>query len=66
MEGRLDSIRAVCWLQAVCRAVLPVAHPITQFLGQHYKAMRAFDPGGQTYSTPLPEFRVLKGVFHLQ
>ena len=66
LPGPEDSIRAVRRLQAVCRAVLPVAHPITQFLGQHYNAMRAFDPGWQTYSTPLPEFRVLKGVFHLQ
>ena len=66
LPGPDDSIRAVRRMQAVCRAVLPVAHPITQFLGQHYNAMRAFDPGWQTYTTPIPEYRSLKGVFHLQ
>ena len=66
LPGPDDSIRAVRRMQAVCRAVLPVAHPVTQFLGQHYNVMRAFDPGWQTYATPLPEFRALKGVFHLQ
>lgn len=66
LPGPDDSIRAVRRIQAVCRAVLPVAHPITQFLAQHYNTMRAFDPGWQSYSTPFPEFRSLKGVFHLQ
>jgi hypothetical protein len=28
--------------------------------------MRSFDPGWQTYATPVPECRSLKGVFHLQ
>lgn len=66
LPGLDDSIHAVCRLQAVCRAVLPVAHSITRFLGQHYNVMRSFDPGWQTYTTPLPEYRSLKGVFHLQ
>jgi hypothetical protein len=66
LPGPDDSIRAIRRLQAVCRAVLPVGHPITQFLCQHYDVMRAFDPGWQTYTTPLPEYRSLKGVFHLQ
>ncbi len=66
LPGPEDSIRANCRLQAVCRAVLPIGHPITHFLNQHYNVMRAFDPGWQTYSTPLFETRALKGVFHLQ
>ncbi len=66
LPGPEDSIQAVRRMQAVARAVLPVGHPITQLLGQHYNAMRAFDPGWQTYSTPLFETRSLKGVFHLQ
>jgi hypothetical protein len=66
LPGPEDSIRAVRWLQAVCRAVLPIGHPITHFLNQHYNAMRALDPGWQTYCTPLFETRALKGVFHLQ
>ncbi|KAL3817789.1 hypothetical protein ACHAXA_005822 [Cyclostephanos tholiformis] len=51
LPGPDDSIRAVRRLHAVCRAVLPVAHPLTNFLGQHYAAMRSFDPGWQTYAT---------------
>lgn len=66
LPGPDDSIRAICQMQAICRAVLPVAHPITQFLGQHYNVMRSFDPGWQTYATPLPEYRALKEIFHLQ
>ncbi|KAL3823338.1 hypothetical protein ACHAXA_010473, partial [Cyclostephanos tholiformis] len=66
LPGPDDSIRAVRRLHAVCRAVLPVAHPLTSFLGQHYAAMRSFDPGWQTYATPVAEYRSLKGVFHLQ
>ena len=53
-------------MQAVYRAVLPVGHPLTNFLGLHYEAMRAFDPGWQNYATHIPELRSLKGVFHLQ
>ncbi|KAL3806886.1 hypothetical protein ACHAXA_000796 [Cyclostephanos tholiformis] len=66
LPGPDDSIRAVQRLHAVCRVVLPVAHPLTSFLGQHYAAMRSFDPGWQTYATPVPEYRSLKGVFRLQ
>ncbi|KAL3815966.1 hypothetical protein ACHAXA_008925 [Cyclostephanos tholiformis] len=66
LPGPDDSIRAVRRLHAVCHAVLPVAHPLTSFLGQHYAAMRSFDPGWQTYATPVAEYRSLKGVFHLQ
>ncbi|KAL3823120.1 hypothetical protein ACHAXA_006450 [Cyclostephanos tholiformis] len=56
LPGPDDSIRAVRRLHAVCRAVLPVAHPLTSFLGQHYAAMRSFDPGWQTYATPVAEY----------
>ncbi len=66
LPGPDNSIRAVRQLQAVCRAVLPIAHPLTQFLGQHYNAMHSFDPRWQTYATPAPEYRSLKVVFHLQ
>lgn len=66
LPGPDDSIRALRRMQAVYRAVLPVGHPLTNFLGQHYDVMRAFDPNWQNYATHVPELRSLKGVFHLQ
>jgi hypothetical protein len=66
LPGPDDSIRALRRMQAVYRAVLPVGHPLTNFLGSHHDIMRAFDPGWQNYATHAPELRSLKGVFHLQ
>jgi hypothetical protein len=66
LPGPDDSIRALRRMQAVYRAVLPVGHPLTNFLGQHYDVMRAFDPSWHNYATHVPELRGLKGVFHLQ
>jgi hypothetical protein len=53
-------------MQAVYWAVLPIGHPLTNFLGQHYNLMRAFDPDWQNHATHFPELCSLKGVFHLQ
>jgi hypothetical protein len=53
-------------MEAIFRAVLPVGHPLTQFLQQHYSAMQAFDPGWHNYTTPFPELHLLKDIFHLQ
>ncbi|KAL3810349.1 hypothetical protein ACHAXA_003078 [Cyclostephanos tholiformis] len=53
LPGPDDSIRAVRRLHAVCRAVLPVAHPLTSFLGQHYAAMRSLS-GSTVQPTATP------------
>ena len=66
LPGPDDSIRALRRMQAVYRAVLPVGHPLTNFLGLHYDVMQSFDPNWQNYATYVPELRSLKGVFHLQ
>lgn len=66
LPGPEDSIRATRRMQAVYRAVLPVGHPLTNFLGQHHDVMRNFDPDWQHYNTHCPELRGLKGVYHLQ
>ena len=66
IPGPDDSIRAVRRLQAVYRAVLPVGHPLTNFLATHHDIMKNFDPNWQNYSTYVPRLQPLKGVFHLQ
>ena len=66
MPGPDDSIRAVRRMQAVYRAILPVGHPLTNFLATHHDIMKAFDPNWHNYTTYMPRLQPLKGVFHLQ
>ena len=66
MPGPDDSIRAVRRMQAVYRAILPVGHPLINFLANHHDIMKAYDPNWQNYATYVPRLRPLKGVFHLQ
>ena len=66
LPGADDSLRCLLRMHAVYRAVLPVGHPLTAFIGNHYDIMKAFDPGWTHYATHIPALRALKGVFHLQ
>jgi hypothetical protein len=66
LPGPDDSVRCVLRMLAVYRAFLPAEHPLVVFLQQHYGLMNAYDPGWTTYSTYIPQFRGLKGVYHLQ
>jgi hypothetical protein len=66
LPGPEDSVRCVLRMLAVYRSILPGGHPLVSFLQQHYGFMKAYDPGWATYPTFVPQFRGLKGVYHLQ
>ncbi len=53
-------------MQAFFCTVLPIGHPITSFLAEHYQVMKAFDPGWAHHETSNPLLSPLKGVYHLQ
>ena len=59
------SLRCVRRAEAVFRAVLPIGHPATSFISQHYRAMKAYDPGWRNHVTSNPLTRPLKGILHL-
>lgn len=66
LPGPDDSVRCVLRMLAIYRTFLPGEHPLVTFLQQHYGFMKAYDPGWSTYCTYVPQFRGLKGVYHLQ
>ncbi len=43
LPGADDSVRCILRMQAFFCIVLPVGHPITNFLAEHYQVMKAFD-----------------------
>ncbi len=49
LPGPDDSLRCILCMQAVFRALLPVGHPISAFLGNHYDVMKAYDPGWRSF-----------------
>jgi hypothetical protein len=53
-------------MQAFFRAVLPIGHPITSFLTEHYQIMKAIVPSWAHHKTSHPLLSPLKGVYHLQ
>jgi hypothetical protein len=61
-----NSVRCILCMQAFFRVVLPIGHPITSFLVEHYQVMKAFDPGWSHHETSNPLLSLLKGVYHLQ
>ncbi len=50
----------------VHRAFLPIKHLLVLFLQQHYIFKNAYDLGWASYSTYIPQFCGLKGVYQLQ
>jgi hypothetical protein len=66
LPGPDASVQCVLRMLAVYQAILPVEHPLVLFLQQHYGFMNAYDPCWASYSTYVPQFRGLKGVYHLQ
>jgi hypothetical protein len=66
LPGADDSVRCILRMQAFFCAVLPIGHPITSFLAEHYQVMKAFDPGWAHHKTSNPLLSPLKGVYHLQ
>ncbi len=66
LPGANDSVRCILCMQAFFQAVLPIGHPITSFLAEHYQVMKAFDPGWAHRETSNPLLSPLKGVYHLQ
>ncbi len=66
LSGADDSVRCILHIQAFFFAVLPIGHPITSFLAEHYRVMKAFDPGWAHHETSNPLLSPLKGVYHLQ
>ncbi len=66
LSGADDSVRCILRMQAFFLAVLPIGHPITSFLVEHYQVMKAFDPGWAHHKTSNPLLGPLKGVYHLQ
>jgi hypothetical protein len=66
LPGADDSVRCILRMQAFFCAVLPIGHPITSFLAEHYRVMKAFDPGWAHHETSNPLLSPLKGVYHLQ
>ncbi len=66
LPGADDSVCCILHMQAFFRAVLPIGHPITSFLAEHYQVMKAFDPGWAHHETSNPLLSPLKGVHHLQ
>jgi len=66
LPGPDNSVRCVLCMLAVYRLILPGGHPLVSFLRQHYGFIKAYDPGWATYPTYVPQFRGLKGVYHLQ
>jgi hypothetical protein len=53
-------------MQVFFCAILPIDHPITSFLAEHYQVMKAFNPGWAHHETSNPLLSPLKGVYHLQ
>jgi hypothetical protein len=66
LPGADDSVRCILRMQAFFCAVLPIGHPITSFLAEHYQVMKAFNPGWAHHETSNPLLSPLKGVYHLQ
>jgi hypothetical protein len=66
LSGADDLVRCILRMQAFFRAVLPIGHPITSFLVEHYQVMKAFDPGWAHHETSKLLLSPLKGVYHLQ
>ncbi len=66
LPGADDSVRCILHMQAFFHAVLPIGHPITSFLAEHYQVMKAFDPGKAHHETSNPLLSSLTGVYHLQ
>jgi hypothetical protein len=66
LPGADNSDRCILCMQAFFCAILPVGHPITSFLAEHYQVMKAFDPGWAHHETSNPLLSPLKGVYHLQ
>ncbi len=66
LPGADNSVRCILHMQAFFCAVLPIGHPITSFLMEHYQVMKAFDPGWAHHKTSNLLLSPLKGVYHLQ
>jgi hypothetical protein len=66
LPGADDSVRCILRMQAFFCTILPIGHPITSFLAEHYQVMTAFDPGWAHHKTSNPLLSPLKGVYHLQ
>jgi hypothetical protein len=66
LPGAEDSVCCILRMQAFFCAVLPIGHPITSFLAEHYQVLKAFDPGWAHHETSNPLLSPLKGVYHLQ
>jgi hypothetical protein len=66
LPGADNSVRCILLMQAFFCAVLPIGHPITSFLAEHYQVMKAFDPGWAHHETSNPLLSPLQGVYHLQ
>jgi hypothetical protein len=54
LPGADNSIHCILRMQAFFCAVLPIGHPITSFLTEHYQVMKAFDPGWAHHKLPIP------------
>jgi hypothetical protein len=66
LSGADNSVRCILRMQAFFCAILPIGHPITSFLAEHYQVMKAFDPGWAHHETSNPLLSPLRGVYHLQ
>jgi hypothetical protein len=66
LPGADGSVRCILCMQTFFRAVLPIGHPITSFLAEHYRVMKDFDPGWAHHETSNPLLSPHKGVYHLQ
>ena len=59
------SIRVIIRMLALYQVILPLGHPITSFMSEHYFAIKNFDPDWANYHTSTPGHDCLKGVYHL-
>ncbi len=66
LPGADYSVRCILRMQAIFCTVLPIDHPITSFLAEHYQVMKAFNPGWAHHETSNPLLSPPKGVYHLQ
>jgi hypothetical protein len=66
LPGADGSVCCILCMQAFFCTVLPIGHPITSFLVEHYQVIKAFDPGWAHHETSNPLLSPLIGVYHLQ